>query len=38
MVTYHWWVPQPNGVFELPFERRLLLVVEKRERTRNPSA
>ena len=27
MGTYHWWVQQPNGVFELPFEHRLLLVV-----------
>ena len=27
MGTYHLWVPQPNGVFELPFEHRLLLVV-----------
>jgi hypothetical protein len=27
MSTYHWWVPQPNGVFELLLEHRLLLVV-----------
>ena len=27
MSTYHWWVPQPNSMFELPFEHHLLLVV-----------
>ena len=38
MGTYHWWVPQPNGMFELPFEHHLLLVVEERDQTRNPFA